>query len=430
MLALGRAGAGEAVGDFDAAMQWIEGQEARMQRRIRRWATINSGSSHRAGIEAMACQAVAALQELGAEVTRMPLPAFASVDDRGEPSSFETADAIVARVRPGAPRRVVLAIHLDTVFAADDPFQDLSELDENTLRGPGVADAKGGLAVMLAALAALERMPQKDQLGWTVVLNPDEEIGSPCSAPLLAETANEGDFGLVFEPCLPDGTLICKRKGSGNFTVVVRGRAAHVGREFDRGRSAIHALGRVIDQFAQLNDTIPGLIANTGFVSGGGAVNVVPAFALARLNLRVADRVQQEEAMERLEACLEAVRRSCEVEIALQGGFQSPPKEMDAAMERLMGEVEHAGREVGVAVGWQESGGVSDGNKLAAAGLANVDTMGPRGGEIHSDREYLRLDSLVPRAQLCAAILARAALGASPAIREASAPLAAGGDQP
>lgn len=408
------------MGDFDAAMQWIKGQDARMQRRIRRWALINSGSTNRAGIEAVAVDAVSALEELGAEVTRVPLPAFASVDDRGEPHSFETADAIVARVRPRARRRVVLVIHLDTVFPPESSFQDLTEIDANTLGGPGVADAKGGLAVMLAALAAFERSSRAAKLGWTVVLNPDEEIGSPCSAALLAEIAPEGDFGLVFEPCLPDGTLICKRKGSGTFTVVVRGRAAHVGREFDRGRSAIHALSQLIDRFAGLNESTPGLIANTGFVSGGGAVNVVPAFALARLNLRVEDSVQQREATEFIEAQLEEIRKKLEVDISLSGGFQSPPKGIDPAMERLMVELEQAGQQTGTAISWQASGGVSDGNKLAAAGLANVDTMGPQGGEIHSEREYLLLDSLVPRASLCFAILWRAASGDAARIREVS----------
>ena len=225
------------MGDFDAGMRWIEGQHARMRERIERWAAINSGSEHRAGIEAVAVEAVAALQELGADVSRVPLPAFGSVDDRGRPTAFETADAIVARVRPDAPRRVLLAIHLDTVFPADDPFQEVVEIDEQTLGGPGVTDAKGGLAVMLAALGALEQAPASRQLGWTVVLNPDEEIGSPCSAGLLAQTAAEADYGLVFEPCLPDGSHICQRKGSGNFTVVVRGRTAHVGREFETNLS-------------------------------------------------------------------------------------------------------------------------------------------------------------------------------------------------
>ena len=383
-----------------------------MRAQIEAWAATNTGSGNRAGIETFAVSAAEALEELGAAVERVPLPAFASVDDQGRPTAFETADAIVARVRPEAPRRVLLAIHLDTVFGPDDPFQRVTELDAGTLGGPGVADAKGGLAVMLAALGAFEQGPLPERLGWTVVLNPDEEIGSPCSASLLAETANEADYGLVFEPCLPDGSHICRRKGSGTFTVVVRGRAAHVGREFARGRSAVHALAALVDRVASWNDTVPGLIANTGFVTGGAAVNVVPDFALARLNLRVADSVQQEDAVARLNECIESVGRERGVEIELHGGFQSPPKGIDAGMEKLMREVEHAGGEVGVAVEWKESGGVCDGNKLAAAGLPNVDTMGVQGGEIHSDREYLQLDSLVPRAQLCATVLHRTALGA------------------
>ena len=397
---------------FETRLEWIEGQAATMRSRIERWCAINSGSHHRRGIERFAEAALEAFEPLDARVRRVSLPAFASVDDCGEPTTFETANALVLRKRPDAPRQVLLAIHLDTVYPETSAFQTVTRLDERTLRGPGVADAKGGLALLATALEAFEGSPAADSLGWTVVLNPDEEIGSPCSMGLLAEAAAGADFGLVFEPCLPDGSMISRRKGSGNFAIVVRGRAAHVGRHFAEGRSAIHALASIVDEVAGWNASLPGVVANTGLVTGGGALNVVPAFALARLNLRVEDRAQQEEARRRLAALCERVGREREVEVEVSGDFLSPPKTIDARMEALMGEVERAGKEVGAEIDWRPSGGVCDGNKLAAAGLPNVDTMGPQGGEIHSEREYLLLDSLVPRARLCATLMHRYAAGA------------------
>ena len=396
---------------MDAAFRWVEGQHDAMRSWVEEWAAINSGSLNAPGITEVA-RAVAAsslFQSLGGQAEWCELPAFESIDDRGEATCFAPAPALVLRKRPGAKRRVLLAIHLDTVFAPDDPFQHVTELDDRTLGGPGVADAKGGVVLLLTALAALERSAADAGLGWTVVLNPDEEIGSPCSAALLGRLAGEADFGLVFEPSLPDGSLIRKRKGSGNFTLVVRGKAAHVGRAFAEGRHAIHALSDMIERVARFNDM--GVIANTGFVAGGGAVNVVPEFALARVNLRVDDGAQQKEVEERLTACAAEIEARRGVSIMIHGGFQSPPKLQDEAMEMLMREVETAGSEVGVDVGWKTSGGVCDGNKLAAAGLPNVDTLGPQGGHIHSAREYLLLDSLVPRTQLCAAILGRTAAG-------------------
>jgi glutamate carboxypeptidase len=306
---------------------------------------------------------------------------------------------------------VLLAIHLDTVFPPSSAFQTVERVDAGTLRGPGVADAKSGIALIGTALEALEQSPAAESLGWTVLLNPDEEIGSPCSKGLLVEAARAADFGLVFEPCLPDGSLISRRKGSGNFTIVVRGRSAHVGRAFAEGRSAIHALAALVSEIASWNESLPGVIANTGVIRGGAALNVVPDFALARINLRVEEQAQQEQVSVRLAHLAKRMQDAHQVEIAVHGTFLSPPKPLDAPMETLMREVEKTAAEVGSEIRWQASGGVCDGNKLAAAGLPNIDTMGPQGGEIHSDREYLLLESLAPRTRLCAALLYRYAAG-------------------
>ena len=135
----------------------------------------------------------------------------------------------------------------------DHEFQTCSKLDNGNINGPGVADAKGGIVVMLAALRALESSPLAGSIGWDVLLNADEEIGSPGSVHVVKKLASRCDVGLLYEPALPDGTLVSWRKGSGNFTFVVRGRAAHAGREFEKGRNAIVAVSRLIDQIAEFN---------------------------------------------------------------------------------------------------------------------------------------------------------------------------------
>ncbi len=399
------------MGQFDAQLAWIESQTPRMQASIERWCAINSGSHHRAGIDAVASEVIEAFSPLSARVERVALPAFESIDDQGEVVLVETADAVILRKRPESRRQVLLAIHLDTVFPPSSAFQTVERVDAGTLRGPGVADAKAGIALIGTALEALEQSPAAESLGWTVLLNPDEEIGSPCSKGLLVEAARSADFGLVFEPCLPDGSLISRRKGSGNFTIVVRGRSAHVGRAFAEGRSAIHALAALVNEIASWNESLPGVIANTGTIRGGAAPNVVPDFALARINLRVDDLAQQEQASRRLADLAKRLQNAHQVEIVVHGAFLSPPKPLDAPMEALMREVEKTAVEVGSEIRWQASGGVCDGNKLAAAGLPNIDTMGPQGGEIHSDREYLLLESLAPCTRLCAALLHRYAAG-------------------
>ena len=145
-------------------------------------------------------------------------------------------------VRPTAPVQLLLTGHMDTVYAADHPFQETRWLEDGVLNGPGVADMKGGLAVMLAALKAVEASPAADRLGYEVVINSDEEVGSPASAALLARAAQGKRAALTYEPAaLPDGTLAGARPGSGNFAFVVRGRSAHAGRNPEDGRNALTA---------------------------------------------------------------------------------------------------------------------------------------------------------------------------------------------
>ncbi len=156
----------------------------------------------------------------------------------------------------------------------------------------------------------------------------------------------------------------------------------------------------------------PGLIANVGFVRGGGAVNVVSDLALARINVRVAERGGPEWVEERLAGLCAAIEAEHGVSIAIHGGFLSPPKLLGPAEQRLLESLRDCARDLGFDLDWRETGGVCDGNKLAAAGLPTLDTLGPVGGGLHSDAEFLDLDSLVPRAQLVALYMLRYARGA------------------
>src|SRR5687768_13507686 len=207
----------------DAILNRIDAERHRALDRLIAWANINSGSHNVDGLARMAQEIRIELGALGADVQEVEVPPQEVIDARGEVQRVRLGMALAARKRPEARLRVLLCIHYDTVYAADHPFQTVQRVDDRTLRGPGVADAKGGLVVMLSAVAALERSEFAAGIGWEVLINPDEELGSPGSAPLLAAAAKRNHLGLVFEPSLPDGTLIGARGGSGNFTVVVRG---------------------------------------------------------------------------------------------------------------------------------------------------------------------------------------------------------------
>ncbi|MEM1445426.1 MAG: hydrolase [Planctomycetota bacterium] len=399
---------------------WLDTQADALADRVERWASINSGSANRAGLNAMLDTLEPALRRIAGAVERVALPEASRVDDAGIVQTEPSAEALRARVRPDAPQQALLVIHFDTVYGPSHPFQKVARTQDDVfgpaLHGPGVTDAKGGIVVMLAALEAFEQHAtdaMKARLGWTVVLNPDEETGSFASRALLEAEADRATFGMVYEPALPNGDLIGARKGSGNFAVVVRGKAAHAGREFFRGRNAIVAAAELVTRLSRLTDEATGTTVNLARVAGGGANNVVPDLAVLRGNTRVADVAGQR----RIEAALtEAVRELNGRDgftAELHGGFNNPPKPLSDGAAKMLEALHEVGEApaVGVRFEVQSSGGVCDGNKLSACGLPVIDTLGPVGRDIHSDRETLALNSLVPRAKLSAGLLAGVATG-------------------
>jgi glutamate carboxypeptidase len=336
------------------------------------------------------------------------------VDSAGNVVPAPLGKAVSIVKRPDAPFHVLLNIHYDTVFGPEHPFQETTLVDDDTLVGPGVVDAKGGLVVMLTALSAFEQSDVRDGLGWEVLINPDEEIGSPGSAPLLREAAKRNQVGLLFEPAMADGSLVGARKGSGNFTAVLRGRAAHAGRDFHLGRSAVVALAELVTRVDAIQNGIEGVTINCGKVEGGGALNIVPDLAIARFNARVTTPEQARLVESRIaEVADELAQTRDGITIDLRGGFHAPPKILDERTTRLMNLILATARELGMNLTHQPSGGASDGNKLAAAGLPVVDTLGPVGGNLHSDGEYVKLSSLTERAKLTALVLIKLATGAA-----------------
>ncbi|MBL4667097.1 MAG: peptidase dimerization domain-containing protein [Sneathiella sp.] len=208
---------------------------------------------------------------------------------------------------------------------------------------------------------------------------------------------------------MPDGTFAGARKGSGNFTVTVKGRAAHAGRDHHLGRNAIAAMAQTISFLDTLTGKREGLTVNVGNVSGGGALNVVPDLAQVRFNVRLEMMDDQEWLLDQIENHLAAVNSQDGIHASLTGSFSRPPKPMTPELDRLFTLAASCGDELGIPVSHTATGGCCDGNNLAAAGLANIDTLGVRGANIHSDQEYMIVESLVERAKLSALILHRLA---------------------
>ncbi len=391
--------------------EWISGRQDWMLARTIALAEVNSGSFNVAGVNRVGEMLKQDFSVLGAQTERLPVAPLETIADDGSLLRRPLGDALRMRKHPQAPVQVFLCGHLDTVFGADHAFQQVSHREGGIINGPGVADLKGGLMVMLTALQALERSPLAGQLGWEVLLNPDEEIGSQGSAELIRQAATRCHFGLIYEPSFPDGSLAGERKGSGNFSLIARGRAAHAGREHHLGRNAIRALCDAVSAIDALNGQREGVTFNPGYIHGGGAVNIVPDTAVARFNVRLARPEDADWCLRQIDAALAPIQDRDGIGIELHGGFTRPPKLLSDANRQLLELARDCGQQLGLELAWHPTGGCCDGNNLAAAGVPNIDTLGVRGGKIHSAEEYMHVDSLSERAQLSALLLLRLAAG-------------------
>lgn len=393
---------GDPLLDTDA---WIDARAAAAERTLLALSNQNSGSFNPAGVDATAEHLLRLLMPLGAGVERIALPVYRSTGDRGERAERPIGHALRLLLRPEAPLQVFLGGHLDTVFGPAHPFQTARWQAADRINGPGVADLKGGLLVMALVLGALERSPHRERIGWEVLMNPDEEIGSTGSAPLLVEAAGRNHFGLIFEPAYPDGGLASERKGSGNFDLVIEGRAAHAGRNPEDGRNAIALASELALALHRLNGQRHGLTLNLGYTHGGGALNIVPDRAVLKFNVRTSIPDDQCWLEEQLDLLLTRANDRDGFRVSRFGGFTRPPKIVSAGTARLQALLGDCGREIGLDLQFRPTGGCCDGNNLAAAGLANVDNLGVVGGDIHSDREWMRYSSLAERAKLSARLL-------------------------
>ena len=376
---------------------------------VQRWAGVNSGSRNLYGLASMAGLLADSFAVLPGEIELITPEPVEIIAPDGRAETIEHGSHLHLMVRPDAPVRLLLTGHMDTVFPSDHALQSCRWIDGDLLNGPGVADMKGGLAVMLAALQAFETSADAQKIGYDIVINSDEEVGSPSSAGLLRRAAEGKLAALTYEPCLPDGTLAGARAGSGNFSFIVTGRSAHAGRNPEDGRNALLAAADLALRLKGASGT--GFTCNPARIDGGAPNNVVPDHAILRANFRPRSPQDERNARDSLEQLAQQVAREHDVTIHIHGGFGRPPKPMDARASALFSLVRECGAELGLPLSWRDTGGVCDGNNIAACGVPVVDTMGVRGGNIHSDAEYLIVSSLSERAQLSALTLQRIAQG-------------------
>lgn len=393
---------------MSAYLPYIEpllSQENLMVDLLESWVNINSGSDNLEGLTKMADVLEGSFSVLNAQFERIPLPNRKKINSRGTLYETPSGHAISMKKRPEAAFKILLGGHLDTVYSPASAFQTAERLDPEILRGPGTADMKGGLVILLKALETFEKSPFAEKVGWEILINPDEEIGSPSSQYLFKERAAQYQVGLLFEPAFADGSLVNERKGSINYTFIAYGKAAHTGRDYYAGRNAITAMARFVQGIETLNDRHRDITVNVGTFEGGGTPNIVPDRASCKVNIRL----QNPKDLPMISASIKALIKGCSSTDGIT--FESyeetsrPPKLFNKANRLLFELLKNCAEEIGLNIRWQPSGGVCDGNLLSAAGLPTIDTMGAVGGHIHTSDEFIFIPSLVERAKLTACFL-------------------------
>ncbi|MEQ8742899.1 hydrolase [Parasphingorhabdus sp.] len=371
------------------------------------WAKTNSGTTNLDGLKTVARMLADSFSILPGNTNLVDPEPVEAVRPDGTVDRIQRGQHLIVSVRPQAPVRILLTGHMDTVFPADHAFQQIVELERGVLNGPGLADMKGGISVMLGALQLLEQSEVASRIGYDVMVNSDEEVGSGSSAFLIERLARGKTAALTYEPALPDGTLAGERGGSGNFSIIFTGKSAHAGRNPDEGRNALIAAADMALQLKALHRE--GLSVNPAKIDGGGPNNAVPDHAVLRVNFRPKSLADQKVAQSALDQLVREIARTHDLGVHCHGSFGRPPKPIDPQAQKLFGLVKQCGAELGLDINWRGTGGVCDGNNIAACGIPVVDTMGVRGGAIHSSDEYLITESLVERTQLSALTIMRIA---------------------
>lgn len=393
-----------------AALDHAATRQDAMLDRVLGWAAVNTGSWNADGLKQLAPSIAEALRETGAEVEIVNAPPIEKINAKGETDAFHTGPVLRAVQRPDAPIQIVLTGHYDTVFPPNS-FTDITDIGDGKLNGPGLADMKGGITVMIEALKTFEAHGETDRLGYTIILTPDEETGNFASDTFLRDAAKKAHVGLTFEPAMEDGALAGARKGSGIWDIIFRGRSAHAGREPEKGRSAIWAACEMAFKVEALMGVRDGVVFNVGSVDGGAAVNIVPDNAVLRVGSRAPDPESAEWAEAQIMTALDEVLKRDGITAHMHGGFYRPPKPRNAAQDRLIGDVRETAKGIGLDLVFKDTGGVCEGNNVFAAGTPNIDTLGVRGGRIHSSDEFMVVSSLSERAGLSALLLNRLADG-------------------
>ncbi len=363
---------------------YIRSHREEMLQALRDAVEIKSPSVYAEGTNAAIAFFHSLVPELDAKVTRL--------------SGGTYGDHLLLESKNCSSPCIFFVGHVDTVFpvGTEWPFS----IEGSNAYGPGVIDMKSGVITLLYGLKALQATGGIP-FSYKVLLNTDEEMGSPSSKNYLPELAKGVDYAFIFEPAQPDGRVINTRKGIGKFDVYVTGKAAHAGKSPETGINAVLEMAHQIINAENLARKEMLTTMNAGFVEGGQSAFIVAPSAHAEIESRIVIPEEQK----RVEAGMAALADKTHVPgttVRVTGGFHRPPLVRRPGSELLEAAVLKAAELMGLKIEFSMSGAASDGNNLSGYGIPVIDGMGPVGGREHSHDEYLELETLYERTELLA----------------------------
>jgi len=359
---------------------------------LRRLVQAESPSDNKGAVDACVAIAAAHAQSLGGRVKLHRQRGY--------------GDVLEARFGPrpkaGHAKPLLLLGHLDTVW----PLGTLKSMPlreaEGRLWGPGTLDMKAGVAMAFTAIGLLAEIGLL-QREIVLLLNSDEEIGSPTSRPITERLAAASSAVYVLEPA--QGLAYkTARKGTGNWRIEVHGIAAHAGVDFEKGASAIRELARMVEIVSSWTDLKRSLTVSVGLAGGGSKTNVIPAEAWAEVDVRIARKADGRR-IERKFAALKPTDKRCTLTVT--GGINRPPMERTRGTVRLYRQARALAADLGFELNEADTGGASDGNFTSALGIPTLDGMGAVGEGAHASHESIVIEHLAPRTALLAGLLAR-----------------------
>jgi|TARA_B110000046_G_scaffold141977_1_gene148765 glutamate carboxypeptidase len=355
-------------------------------RGIREWVNIESPSNDGKSVNRQVDAVEKGAAKIGAVIERIP-----GRDGYG--------DILKVRTPWGGDGPGILVLsHLDTVHPHGTiDNQNPYRREGDKVFGPGIYDMKSGAYIAYYAYQHLVRLGQETPLPITFVYVPEEEVGSPTSQVMIEIEARKSKYALVTEPARDGGKIVTARRGAMRFQIATRGRPAHSGLCHINGRSAIKEMARQIVRLEEITDYGRGVTANVGLIKGGTGCNVIPEHCSIELDVRIDNMDQARE----IEVMVHAYKSfDQDVELIIEGGLNRPPYEKDKGITKLFEHAKNLASEIGFTLEDVKTGGGSDGNFTAAAGVPTLDGLGADGNGAHTHEEFIYYSSLVERTQL------------------------------